>query len=192
MSNLVRKLFGGESDEGIERQEKSNQLLRDFLARQEAMSRADVRKAMPSQYGAFTAGQQAGLDIYGQAMPQQAQAFTGGNVAAQRALLAGMPMYEQAIRGSDVNYSAIKPYEGSYDMSFTQQRLPEAVANPAYLAEATTLDPVMQHLTPEYRNQQAEMMRMGNGTTMSPTANALGGMGIDEAALAELMAMGRY
>ena len=187
MSNLVRKLFGGESDEGIERQEKSNQLLRDFLARQESLARADIRKAMPSQFGAFTGGQQAALDVYGQAMPQQANAFLGGNVAAQGTILSGMPMYEQAIRGSDVNYSALQPYQGSYDMSFTQQRLPEAVANPAYLAEATTIDPTMQHLTPEYRDQQMQMMRMGRGT-----ANALSGMGIDEAALAEIMAMRRY
>jgi len=192
MSKLVKSLFGGESDEGIERQEKSNQLLRDFLARQESMARADVRKAMPSQYGAVTAGQQAGLDVYGQAMPLQAQAFTGGNVAAQQAILAGMPMYEQAMRGSDISYGSLRPYEGSYDMSFTQQQLPDAVANPAYLAEATTLDPVMQHLTPEYRNQQAQMMRMGNGTTMNPTANALGGAMLDDAALAEFQAMGRY
>ena len=192
MSKLVKTLFGGESDEAIERQEKSNQLLRDFLARQEALARADIRKSMPSQYGAFTAGQQAGLDVYGQAMPLQAQAFTRGNVAAQQALLAGMPMYEQAMRGSDVNYSALKPYEGSYDMSFTQQRLPEAVVNPAYLQESTTIDPTPRMLTPEYRDQQAQMLRMGNGTTMSPTANALGGTGIDAAALAELMAMGRY
>jgi len=192
MSKLVKTLFGGESDEGIERQEKSNQLLRDFLARQESLARADIRKAMPTQFGAFTQGQQAALDVYGQAMPQQANAFLGGNVAAQGTILSGMPMYEQAIRGSDVNYSALQPYQGSYDLSFAQQRLPAAVANPAYLAEATTIDPTMQHLTPEYRDQQRQMMRMGNGTTMSPTANALGGMGIDAAALAELMAMGRY
>lgn len=186
MSKLVKTLFGGESDEGIERQEKANQLLRDFLARQESMARADIRKAMPSQFEAFTQGQQAGLDVYGQAMPQQAQAFLGGNVAAQGTLLAGIPMYEQAIRGSDVSYGALQPYEGSYDMSFTQQRLPDAVANPAYMAEATTLDPTMQHLTPEYQNQQAQMMGMGGST------NALGGMGIDEAMLAEIMRTGRY
>jgi hypothetical protein len=185
MSKLVKTLFGGESDEGIERQEKSNQLLRDFLARQEAMGRADIRKAMPSQYAAMTAGQQAGLDVYGQSMPQQANAFVGGNVAAQGTLLSGMPMYEQAIRGSDVNYAALQPYQGSYDMAFTQQQLPDAVANPAYLAEATTIDPVMQHLSPEYQGQQAQMMQMGG------QANALAGMGIDEAALAELQAMGR-
>jgi hypothetical protein len=190
MSKLVKSLFGGESDEGIERQEKSNQLLRDFLARQESMARADVRKAMPSQYGAYTAGQQAGLDVYGQAMPQQMEAFTGGNVAAQQAILAGMPMYEQAMRGSDVSYGSLQPYQGSYDMSFTQQQLPDAVANPAYLAEATTLDPVMQHLTPEYQNQQAQMMRMGSG--MNPTGNALGGGMLDDAAMAEFQAMGRY
>jgi hypothetical protein len=191
MSKLVKSLFGGESDEGIERQEKSNQLLRDFLARQESLGRADIRKSMPSQYGAMTAGQQAGLDIYGQAMPQQAEAFVGGNVAAQQALLSGMPMFEQAVRGGNIDYSALQPYQGSYDMSFTQQQLPDAVANPAYLAEATTLDPTMQHLTPEYRNQQAQMMQMG-GQPQNQTANALGGMGIDEAALAEFMAMGRY
>ena len=46
MSKLVKTLFGGESDEGIERQEKSNQLLRDFLARQEAMGRAVVCPAL--------------------------------------------------------------------------------------------------------------------------------------------------
>ena len=180
----MKSRFGGESDEGIERQEKSNQLLRDFLARQEAMGRADIRKAMPSQYAAMTAGQQAGLDVYGQTMPQQANAFVGGNVAAQQSLLSGMPMYEQAIRGGDVNYAALKPYQGSYDMSFAQQKLPDAVANPAYLGEATTIDPVMQHLTPEYQNQQAQMMRMGG-------VNPLAGMGIDEATLAELQNMGR-
>lgn len=192
MSKLVKILFGGESDEAIERQEKSNQLLRDFLARQEALARADIRKSMPSQYGAFTAGQQAGLNVYGQAMPLQAQAFTGGNVAAQQALLAGMPMYEQAMRGSAVDYSALKPYEGSYDMSFTQQRLPAAVVNPAYLQEATTIDPTMRMLTPEYRDQQAQMLRMGNGMTMSPTANALGGTGLTQADIGELMRMGRF
>ena len=187
MSKLVKILFGGESDEAIERQEKSNQLLRDFLARQEALARADIRKSMPSQYGAFTAGQQAGLNVYGQAMPLQAQAFTGGNVAAQQALLAGMPMYEQAMRGSAVDYSALKPYEGSYDMSFTQQRLPAAVVNPAYLQEATTIDPTMRMLTPEYRDQQAQMLRMG-----SPAANALGGTGLTQADIGELMRMGRF
>tara|TARA_R110002074_G_scaffold24842_1_gene73915 strand:+ start:1187 stop:1744 length:558 start_codon:yes stop_codon:yes gene_type:complete len=184
MTKLVKTIFGGESDEGIERQEKSNQLLRDFLARQEAMGRADIRKAMPSQYAAMTAGQQSALDVYGQTMPQQANAFVGGNVAAQQSLLSGMPMYEQAIRGGDVNYAALKPYQGSYDMSFAQQKLPDAVANPAYLGEATTIDPVMQHLTPEYQNQQAQMMRMGG-------VNPLAGMGIDEATLAELQNMGR-
>jgi len=185
MSKLVKTLFGGESDEGIERAEKSNQLTRDFLARQEAMGRADIRKAMPSQYAAMTAGQQAGLDVYGQSMPQQANAFVGGNVAAQQALLSGMPMFEDAIRGGNVNYAALQPYQGSYDMSFAQQQLPDAVANPAYLAEATTIDPVMQHLSPEYQGQQAQMMGMGG------QANALAGMGIDESVLAELQAMGR-
>lgn len=180
MTKLVKSLFGGESDEGIERQEKSNQLLRDFLARQEALARSDIRKAMPSQFGAFTAGRQAGLDVYGQAMPQQTQAMVGGNVAAQRALLAGMPMYEQAIRGSGVNYANLQPYEGSYDMSFTQQTLPEAVANPAYLAESRTIDPTPRMLTPEYQDQQAQMLRMGG----NQVSNQLGGVGMDPALMA--------
>jgi len=190
MSKFVKTLFGGESDEGIERAEKSNQLTRDFLARAQDMARADIRKTMPSQMAAMNAGNKAALDIYGQAMPQQADAFVGGNVANQQAILAGMPMYEQAMRGSGVDYSALQPYQGSYDMSFTQQQLPDAVTNPAYAAEATTIDPRNQHLTPEFKNQQAQFMQMG-GQAQNPTANALAGMGIDEAALAELQAMGR-
>ena len=96
-------------------------------------------------------------------MPQQANAFVGGNVAAQNSLLSGMPMYEQAIRGTGVNYGGLQPYEGSYDMSFAQQQLPDAVANPAYLGQVPANNP----------------------------ANALAGMGIDEATLAELQRMGR-
>ena len=191
MSKLVKTLFGGESTKGIEAAEQSNQMLRDFLARQESLARTDIRKSMPSQYGAMTAGQQAGLDIYGQAMPQQAQAFVGGNVAAQQALLSGMPMFEQAIRGGNIDYSAMQPYQGNYDMSFTQQQLPYAVANPAYLAEATTIDPMMQHLHSSYRDQQAQMLGMG-GQPQNQTANTLGGMGIDEAAFAEFIESGRY
>lgn len=171
MTNLVKKLFGDPgSDEGIERQEKSNELLREFIQRQTDLARADIRKALPSQQAAMTAGTQAGLDIYGQAMPQQMEAMVGGNVAAQQALLAGMPMYETAIRGGTIDYSGLQPYRGSYDMSFTQQTLPEAVANPAYMAEAQTIDPRNPYISPNYQNQQAQMMQMGANT---------GGMGMN-------------
>ena len=164
MSKLVTALFGGESTAGIEAQEDANALLKQFMERQQETARTDIRNAMPSQFAAMTAGQQAGLDVYGQTMPQQANAFVGGNVAAQQALLSGMPMYEQAIRGTNVNYGGLQPYEGSYDMSFAQQQLPDAVANPAYLGQVSANNP----------------------------ANALAGMGIDEATLAELQRMGRY
>ena len=164
MSKLVTALFGGESTAGIEAQEDANALLKQFMERQQETARTDIRNAMPSQFAAMTAGQQAGLDVYGQTMPQQANAFVGGNVAAQQALLSGMPMYEQAIRGTNVNYGGLQPYEGSYDMSFAQQQLPDAVANPAYLGQVSASNP----------------------------ANALAGMGIDEATLAELQRMGRY
>ena len=164
MSKLVTTLFGGESDTGIKAQEKSNALLREFMERQQDIARSDIRQAMPSQYRAMTAGQQAGLDVLGQTMPQQADSFVGGNVAAQQALLAGMPMYEQAIRGTNVNYGNLQPYQGSYDMSFAQQQLPDAVANPEYIQQIA----------------------------QNNTASTLGGTGIDEAALAEFMAMGRY
>ena len=159
MSKLVTALFGGESTAGIEAQEDANALLKQFMERQQETARTDIRNAMPSQFAAMTAGQQAGLDVYGQTMPQQANAFVGGNVAAQQALLSGMPMYEQAIRGTNVNYGGLQPYEGSYDMSFAQQQLPDAVANPAYLGQVSANNP----------------------------ANALAGMGIDEAILAEIM-----
>ena len=164
MSKLVTALFGGESTAGIEAQEDANALLKQFMERQQETARTDIRNAMPSQFAAMTAGQQAGLDVYGQTMPQQANAFVGGNVAAQQALLSGMPMYEQAIRGTNVNYGGLQPYEGSYDMSFAQQQLPDAVANPACLGQVSANNP----------------------------ANALAGMGIDEATLAELQRMGRY
>ena len=163
MSKLVTTLFGGESDKGIKAQESANRELLQFMERQENKARSDIRQAMPSQYGAMTAGQQAGFDVLGQTMPQQADAFVGGNVAAQQALLAGMPMYEQAIRGTNVNYGNLQPYQGSYDMSFAQQQLPDAVANPEYIQQIA----------------------------QNNTANSLGGMGIDAATLAELEAL-RY
>lgn len=183
MTNLVKKLFGDPgNDEGIERQEKSNELLREFIQRQTDMARADIRKAMPSQQAAMTAGTQAGLDIYGQAMPQQMEAMTGGNVAAQQAILAGMPMYEAAMRGGSIDYSAMQPYQGSYDMSFAQQTLPEAVANPAYMAEAQTIDPRNPYVSPNYQNQQAQMMQMGGNPAVmgGGSVAGLGGTPYDD------------
>ena len=173
MSKLVTALFGGESDKGIKAQEKSNAELLRFMERQQSTARTDIRNAMPSQFAAQTAGQQAGLDVYGQTMPQQANAFVGGNVAAQNSLLSGMPMYEQAIRGTGVNYGGLQPYEGSYDMSFAQQQLPDAVANPAYLGQGATNNST------------------NNSINRDQAVNALAGMGIDPDTLAELQAMGR-
>ena len=174
MSKLVTALFGGESDKGIKAQSKSNAELLKFMERQQTTARTDIKNAMPAQFAALTAGQQAGLDVYGQTMPQQANAFVGGNVAAQNSLLSGMPMYEQAIRGSNVNYGGLQPFEGSYDMSFAQQQLPDAVANPAYLGLGATNNST------------------NNSINKDQAVNALAGMGIDPDTLAELQAMGRY
>ena len=162
MSKLVKTLFGDpESTEAIERQEKSNEQMREFIQRQTDQARADLRKALPSQVAAMTAGTQAGLDIYQQTMPQQMQAMLGGNVAAQKAILDGLSMYESAYRGGPIDYTSLKPYQGSVDMSFAQQQLPQAVASPAYLAEAQTIDPRNPYVSPNYQSQQAQMMRMG-------------------------------
>jgi len=175
MTNLVKKLFGDPgNDEAIERQEKSNELLREFIANQTNMARADIRNTLPSMQAAMTAGTQAGMDIYGQTMPQQMQAMTGGNVAAQGSILAGMPMYEQAIRGGAIDYSALKPYQNSIDMSFANQQLPEAVANPEYIAmEAGRVDPTSPYISPKFQNMQRQMLHNPNVATTQ--AASLGG-----------------
>ena len=187
MGSLVKALFGGESTTAIEAQEGSNEMLRNFLARSQDLARADIRKTLPSQLNAMNAGGEAAFDIYGQTMPLQADAFLGGNVAAQQAILAGMPMFENAIRGGRIDYSAMKPYEGTYDPSFTQQSLPAAVTNPAYLAEAQTIDPRNAYVSPEYQNDQINFMKMGAGGSAGGSAAGLGGTYIDDLLLAEMM-----
>ena len=195
MTNLVKKLFGDPgNDEAIERQEKSNELLREFIANQTNMARADIRNTLPSMQQAMTAGTQAGMDIYEQTMPQQMQAMTGGNVAAQEAILAGMPMFEQAYRGGAIDYTALKPYEGSIDMSFASQQLPEAVANPEYIAmEAGRVDPTSPYISPKFQNMQSQMLHNPNVAV----TQGLGGQqmpdDIDYAGFAEYQAKtGRY
>lgn len=195
MTNLVKKLFGDPgSDEAIERQEKSNELLREFIANQTNMARADLRNTLPGMQQAMTAGTQAGMDIYEQTMPQQMQAMTGGNVAAQGTILAGMIPYEQAIRGGAIDYTALKPYEGSIDMSFASQQLPEAVANPAYIGmEAGRVDPTSPYISPKFQNMQRQMLHNPNVAV----TQGLGGQqmpdDIDYAGFAEYQAKtGRY
>ena len=125
---------GGGDKSAQKEQIRANQETLALIERQAQQATRDVGRLFGSAQENLLAGNQAGLNIFGQTIPQQFGAVQQGNVGAQQALLAGLPQQTNALLGLPVDLSGLQPRSINVDTSFAQQQLPQFTTSQQALA----------------------------------------------------------
>lgn len=91
MGKIVKSVFGGNDKSAQKGQIAQNAAATAFIKDMGTQGRNDMLSLAPSAENNRNLGYQAALDIFSQTVPSQIGAFTAGNTAAQAAILGGDP-----------------------------------------------------------------------------------------------------